>query len=142
MMTQQRVVARAIESFSTRVTEWTGSTRGFIGSVLMVVVWMATGPVYRYSDTWQLIINTLTNVVTFVMVFLIQRAQNKDALAMQIKLSELLAAVKGSADEIVAVEELSEDELRRLHARYLELARRGERPSPLTLEAASSKEAR
>jgi low affinity Fe/Cu permease len=90
---------------------------------------------FRYSDTWQLVINTITNIVTFVMVFLIQRAQNKDSLAMQIKLSELLAAVKGSADEMLAVEELSEEELRRLHARYLQLARHGDRPSPGTLEA-------
>ena len=103
-------------------------------------VWLGAGPLFRYSDTWQLVINTITSVATFVMVFLIQRAQNKDALAMQI--SELLAAVKGSADEMLAVEDLSEEELRRLHARYLELARRGDRPSPRALEAALSKEAR
>jgi low affinity Fe/Cu permease len=139
-MTRQRRLAQAIESFSTRASEWTGSTPAFIGSVLLVAAWLVTGPVFRYSDTWQLVINTITSVATFVMVFLIQRAQNKDALAMQIKLSELLAAVKAS-DEMLAVEDLSEEELRRLHARYLELARRGDRPSPRALESVLSKDA-
>jgi low affinity Fe/Cu permease len=124
-MTRRRRLAQAIESFSTRASEWTGSTTAFAGSVVVVAVWIGAGPLFGYSDTWQLVINTITNVVTFVMVFLIQRAQNKDALAMQIKLSELLALVRGSPDEILAVEDLSEEELRRLHARYLELAGRG-----------------
>jgi low affinity Fe/Cu permease len=139
-MTRHTRIARSIESFSSRASEWTGSTSAFIASLVLVAVWIATGPVFGYSDTWQLIINTVTNVVTFGMVFLIQRAQNKDALAMQIKLSELLAAVKGSGDEIIAVEDLSEEELRQLHARYLALARPGERPPPGALEDARSKE--
>jgi low affinity Fe/Cu permease len=90
------------------------------------------------ADSWQLIINTITNVATFVMVFLIQRAQNKDALAVQIKLSELLAAARGSEDPIVAIEALSESELRALHARYLERVRRGDRPPPAALESPPS----
>jgi low affinity Fe/Cu permease len=140
-MTRRRRLAQAIESFSTRASEWTGSTTAFAGAVVVVAVWIGAGPLFGYSDTWQLVINTITNVVTFVMVFLIQRAQNKDALAMQIKLSELLALVRGSPDEILAVEDLSEEELRRLHARYLELAGRGDRATPRALETASSKEA-
>ena len=116
-----------VERFSTWVSQWTGSTTAFICSVLIVVGWALAGPVFKYSDTWQLVINTITNVATFVMVFLIQRSQNKDALAVQIKLSELLAAARGAEDPMVAIEELSEGELRRLHARYLELVRHGAR---------------
>jgi low affinity Fe/Cu permease len=133
---------RAVEGFSARVSDWAGSTTAFICSLLLVIAWIATGPLFNYSDTWQLVINTITNVVTFVMVFLIQRAQNKDSLAMQVKLSGLLAAIRGSADAMLAVEDLSEEELRALHARYLELARRGERPSPSALEASSPGEPR
>jgi low affinity Fe/Cu permease len=127
--------AERIERFSTWITHWAGSTSALITSLVVVLVWAASGPIFRYSDTWQLVINTVTNVVTFVMVFLIQRAQNKDTLAVQIKLSELLRTARGAADEMVIVEELSETELRRLHARYLELVRRGERPSPEALDS-------
>jgi low affinity Fe/Cu permease len=123
-----------IERFSTSVSQWTGSTPAFVASVLVVLGWVVTGPLFGYSNTWQLVINTITNVITFVMVFLIQRAQNKDTLAMQIKLNELVGAVRGSSNEVIAVEDLSEEELRQLHGRYLELARRGERPSPQELE--------
>jgi low affinity Fe/Cu permease len=141
-MNDRKMWARSVERFSTQMSDWTGSTAAFVASLLLVFAWTATGPLFRFSDTWQLVINTITNVVTFVMVFLIQRAQNKDSLAMQIKLSELLAVVRGADDRIVAVEELSEEELRHLHARYLQLARRGERPLPGTLEASSAAEPR
>src|SRR3984893_1167416 len=141
-MNRRKTLAEAIESISTVTSEWTGSTAAFVISVVIVSVWIITGPLFRYSDTWQLVINTITNVVTFVMVFLIQRAQNKDSLAMQIKLSELLAVLRGADDRIVAVEELSEEELRQLHARYLQLARRGEGPLPGRLEAPSAAEPR
>ena len=138
-MNRRKTLAEAIESISTVTSEWTGSTAAFVISVVIVSVWIISGPLFRYSDTWQLVINTITNVVTFVMVFLIQRAQNKDSLAMHIKLSELLAAIK--AGEMVAIEDLSEGELRRLHARYLEFAHRGERPSPQVLETGFSNQA-
>jgi low affinity Fe/Cu permease len=110
-----------IERFSTRASEWAGSTTAFIISLAVVLAWLATGPLFAFSDTWQLVINTITSVATFVMVFLIQRAQNKDSLAMHLKLSELIAAVRGSADRMMVVEELTEAELRQLHAHYLEL---------------------
>jgi low affinity Fe/Cu permease len=134
-MERKQTWADRIERFSTWVGQWTGSTSAFICSLVVVAAWALAGPVFRYSDSWQLVINTITNVTTFVMVFLIQRSQNKDALAMQIKLSELLAVARGSDDPMVAIEELSEAELRRLHARYLELVRRGDRPSPAALES-------
>ena len=142
LMNDHKIWARSVERFSTQMSDWTGSTVAFVSSLLLVFAWIATGPLFRFSDTWQLVINTITNVVTFVMVFLIQRAQNKDSLAMQIKLSELLAVVRGADDRIVAVEELSEEELRQLHARYLQLARRGEGPLPGRLEASSAAEPR
>lgn len=129
MKPNQSWTARA-EGFSTHVSQWAGSTAAFVAALGVVVVWVLSGPFFRYSDTWQLIINTITSIVAFVMVFLIQRAQNKDTLAMQIKLNELLAAVKGSAEPLVAIEQLSEADLRRLHARYTELARRDDRPAP------------
>jgi low affinity Fe/Cu permease len=142
LMNDHKIWAHSVERFSTQMSDWTGSTVALVSSLLLVFAWIATGPLFRFSDTWQLVINTITNVVTFVMVFLIQRAQNKDSLAMQIKLSELLAVVRGADDRIVAVEELSEEELRQLHARYLQLARRGEGPLPGRLEASLAAEPR
>jgi low affinity Fe/Cu permease len=87
-------------------------------------VWAATGPIFGFSDTWQLVINTGTTIVTFLMVFLIQRAQNKDSQAIQLKLNELIAAVQGASARMLNVEDLGEQELRRLHARYEHLARK------------------
>jgi low affinity Fe/Cu permease len=130
--------ADRIERFSTFISQWAGSTTAFISSLIVVIAWAVAGPLFKYSDSWQLIINTVTNVATFVMVFLIQRAQNKDALAVHIKLSELLAAARGFEDPMVAIEELSESELRQMHARYLELVRRGDRPPPAALESPPS----
>jgi low affinity Fe/Cu permease len=127
-----------VEAFSSWISQAAGSSAAFTSSLAVVVLWAAAGPFFNYSDTWQLLINTITNVTAFVMVFLIQRAQNKDALAMQIKINELLAAIKGAHDPSVAIELLSEAELRRLHSRYLELVRQGERPSPASLGASSS----
>jgi low affinity Fe/Cu permease len=86
-------------------------------------VWLVGGPVFRYSDTWQLVMNTISSIVTFLMVFLIQRSQTKDTLAMQIKLNEIVAALKGASNRLINVEELSEEEVRDLHRRYQELAR-------------------
>ncbi len=88
----------------------------------VVVVWLVTGPFFRYSDTWQLVINTGTTVVTFIMVFLIQRSQNKESLALQLKLNELVAAVAGASNRLIDVEDLNEHELRALHVFYKHLA--------------------
>jgi low affinity Fe/Cu permease len=91
-------------------------------AVGIVVVWLLTGPLFRYSDTWQLVINTGTTIVTFLMVFLIQRAQNKESLAVQLKLNELVAAMQGSSNRLIDVEDLSEHELNLLHTYYRRLA--------------------
>src|SRR5437667_9409024 len=96
--------------FATAATVWTGSTAAFITAVAVVLVWLMTGPYFHWSDTWQLVINTGTTVVTFLMVFVIQRAQNKDGLAIQLKLNELVAAMHGATNRLIAVQDLSEQE--------------------------------
>ena len=114
-----------LEKFSQKSTEWAGTSWALLLAVLIIVVWVAVGPFVKppFNDTWQLTVNTLTSVVTFVMVFLIQRTQNKDSLVLQTKLNELLAATK-SSNRLIDLEQLSEEEIRRLHARYEELAKR------------------
>jgi low affinity Fe/Cu permease len=110
-----------LERFSSAVTSWTGSTPAFIVASAIIIVWALTGPLFNYSNTWQLVINTGTTIVTFLMVFLIQRSQNKDSLATQLKLNELVAAVKGASNRLIDVEDLSEEELRLLHRHYARL---------------------
>ena len=100
-----------------------GRPSAFGIAVCVILVWLVTGPLFAFSDTWQLVINTGTTVVTFLMVFLIQRAQNKDALAIQLKLNELVAAVAGASNRLIDVEDLSEQELLVLHQHYGLLAR-------------------
>jgi low affinity Fe/Cu permease len=108
--------------FSEWVSNWTGSSSAFGVAVAIVIVWAALGPVFGFSNTWQLVINTGTTIVTFLMVFLIQRSQNKTALAMQLKLNELVAALQGASNRLIDIESLSEKELTALHRHYGELA--------------------
>jgi len=108
--------------FATLATVWTGSTPAFMAAVAVILIWLATGPVFHYSDTWQLLINTGTNIVTFLIVFLIQRAQNKEASAMQMKLNEIVAALEGASNRLISVEDLSEQELGVLHIHFQRLA--------------------
>jgi low affinity Fe/Cu permease len=96
------------------------------------VVWLATGPFFGFSDTWQLVINTGTTIVTFVMVFLIQRAQNKDSRAVHLKLNELVAAVKGASNRLINVEGLTEEEIKALHAYYCRLVLLAQNDEKLT----------
>jgi len=121
------------ESFPARFAHWateaSGSTSAFGLAVLVIVAWIVTGPIFGFSDTWQLVINTGTTIVTFLMVFLIQRAQNKDSRAIHLKLNELVAAVKGASNHLINVEDLTEDELVALHrhfAKLVELAKADE----------------
>jgi low affinity Fe/Cu permease len=114
--------ANFFERFSHRVTLWTGSTPAFMVALGVVLVWGLTGPIFGYSDTWQLVINTGTTVVTFLMVFLIQRAQNKDSKAVALKLNEIVAAIEGASNRLIDVEDLSEHELDVLHEHYVRLA--------------------
>jgi low affinity Fe/Cu permease len=111
-----------IERFATWATRWTGSSTAFCLAVGTIVVWLITGPIFRWSNTWQLIINTGTTIVTFLMVFLIQRTQNKDSRALQLKLNELVAALEGASNRLIDIEDLSEAELDILHKHYQKLA--------------------
>jgi low affinity Fe/Cu permease len=141
MAKRKRSIALWFEAFSGTVTQWTGSTSAFGMALGVVVVWAILGPVFRFSNTWQLVINTGTTIVTFLMVFLIQRAQNKDSLAVHLKLNELVAAMEGASNRIVDVEALSEEDLRTLARYYAELASLAKREADVT-ESHSVEEAR
>jgi low affinity Fe/Cu permease len=110
------------ERFSGKVTRATGSTGGFIIAFALVLVWAVTGPFFHYSETWQLVINTGTTIITFLMVFLIQKSQNKDSLAIQLKLNELVAAHELASNRMINVEDLSEEELKVLQKFYSQLS--------------------
>jgi low affinity Fe/Cu permease len=110
------------ERAATAVTKWAGSGAGFGTALATVLVWAATGPLFGYSDTWQLVINTGTTIITFLMVFLIQRSQNKEAMAMHLKLNEVIAAIEGASNRLIDLEDLSERELNVLHVHYRRLA--------------------
>ena len=118
----ERPVGTLAEQLAGTMTAFAGSTTAFGLAVATIVVWAVTGPVFGYSDTWQLVINTGTTVVTFLMVFLIQRTQNKDALAIQLKLNEIVAAIDGASNRLINVEDLTEGELQILSEHYHRLA--------------------
>ena len=101
--------------FAHAISTWTGHPVAFLLAVAVVIVWAATGPLFSYSDTWQLVINTGTTIITFLMVFLIQNTQNRDTMAIQLKLSELVLAMKGAENKFAAIEDLTDDELKALH---------------------------
>ena len=110
------------ERFSNKVTQATGSTPAFIFALLLVVLWACTGPIFHFSENWQLVINTGTTIVTFLMVFLIQKSQNKDSLAIQLKLNELVAAHEFASNRLVNVENMTEDELKVIQKYYSRLS--------------------
>jgi low affinity Fe/Cu permease len=115
--------ARSLEHFSMAAAEWTGSSPAFGVAIAIILVWAMTGPVFGFSDTWQLVINTGTTIVTFLMVFLIQRAQNKESKIVQLKLSEIVAALQGASNRLIDAESLSEQEVTTLHRHYKQLAK-------------------
>ncbi len=139
--TSRSTIGTALERLSTSATRWAGSAPAFAIACLVVLLWVATGPVFGYSDTWQLVINTGTTIATFLMVFLLQRSQNKEALAMQLKLNELVAAMQGASNRLIDVEDLSEHELHVLRCHFNELARMAKSDAKLT-ESHSIEEAR
>ncbi|GAB2976709.1 hypothetical protein GCM10027049_09510 [Mucilaginibacter puniceus] len=120
------------ERFSNWATTATGSSWAFFIALSIIITWLVTGPIFDYSDTWQLIINTGTTIVTFLMVFLIQKSQNKDSKAVHLKLNELLASHQGASNRMVDIEDLTEDELDHLHRFYVELADLAEKEDDLT----------
>jgi low affinity Fe/Cu permease len=119
-----RAFHRRLEQFSVAVTHWAGSSWAFAMALAIVVAWAVSGPIFNFSETWQLVINTGTTIVTFLMVFLIQRSQNKEALAVQVKLNELVAAQQGASNRLINVEDLSEDDIAKLHERFSKLSAR------------------
>jgi low affinity Fe/Cu permease len=122
----------ALGRLSSRVSQFTGSSFAFGCALGVIIIWAIIGPAVHYSDTWQLVINTGTTIITFLMVFLLQRAQNKDALAIQLKLDELVAVIEGASNRLIDVESLSEDELGTLHRFYSELASLAKRDTTLS----------
>ena len=115
-------VTRAFDIFASAVTRWTGSPVAFGLAVISIAVWAVSGPFFHYSENWQLVINTGTTIVTFIMVFLIQQSQNKDSVALHLKLNELLASHRSADNHLIGIEDASEEELRRLAAAYLRKA--------------------
>ena len=126
-------MSKALERFSHQATVWAGSSWAFIIALGVIAVWAVTGPIFGFSDTWQLVINTGTTIVTFLMVFLIQRTQNKDALALHLKLNEIVAALDGASNRLIDVEDLTEEEIQTLHRHYQKLVRMAKSDSKLTV---------
>jgi low affinity Fe/Cu permease len=114
-------LSQILEQFSLKATKATGTSMAFILALSVIIVWGLTGPLFRFSDTWQLVINTSTTIVTFLMVFLIQRTQNKDAQAIHLKLNEMVAALEGASNRLIDVEDLNEEELDTLHRHFQKL---------------------
>lgn len=108
--------------FSRWASHYTGKPATFLSAVAIVLIWGVTGPIFKFSDTWQLVINTGTTIITFLMVFLIQNTQNRDTEALQIKLDEIIRAIVPARNELLELEELDEDELDKIREEYLDLA--------------------
>jgi len=125
-------LSASLESLSKTVTRWSGSSGACSAAAGVVLVWALLGPLFRFSDTWQLVINTGTTIVTFLMVFLIQRSQNKDSVAVHLKLNELVAAMQGASNRLIDVEVLTEREMSVLRKHYHELAKLAHEETDLT----------
>jgi low affinity Fe/Cu permease len=120
------------EEAAQTITEWSGKPWIFGAALLIVVLWAATGPLFEFSDTWQLVINTGTTIITFLMVFIIQQTQNKDTQALELKLNEIVAAISGASNRLIDVESLTSAELAVLRRHYRELAQMAQKESSLT----------
>ena len=123
---------QSFERFASVVTQATGSSWSFLTALTVIILWIVSGPLFKFSDTWQLVINTGTTIITFLMVFLIQKSQNKDSLATQIKLNELITTHKEASNRLLNVEDLSEEELRALHNFFGKLAAKAKQDNSLT----------
>ena len=120
-------VSDAFRLFAHRSAVMLGSAWAFAAAAFVILVWLVTGPTFHFSDTWQLIINTATTIITFLMVFLIQNTQNRDAKAMHLKLDELIRALKGARDQLVNLEDLSDEELKKLEEQFQRMRKRAEK---------------
>ncbi len=133
------VVSDAFRVFARRSSMVLGSAWAFGGAVLVIVVWLLTGPTFHFSDTWQLIINTATTIITFLMVFLIQNTQNRDAKAVHLKLDEMIRALKGARNKLVDLEDLSDEELKKLEEQFQRLRKKAEHNGARSRKAESAK---
>ena len=122
MQENRKVFSTKFQEIAAALTKATGSATAFIIATIVILIWAVTGPVFHYSDTWQLVINTGTTIVTFLMVFIIQQSQNKDSLALQLKLNELIAANDKASNRLIVVEDLTQEELEVLKKFYVKLA--------------------
>ncbi|HTV06494.1 MAG TPA: low affinity iron permease family protein [Acidobacteriaceae bacterium] len=129
----------AFGRFAAAASTWLGSKWAFIGAFVVIAAWAITGPIFHYSDTWQLIINTGTTIVTFLMVFLIQNTQNRDSRAINLKLNELIRSIDAAGDEMMDIEKLSDEDLDRLQKRYErireQVTKRGKDSAPKSKES-------
>jgi len=132
-------VSDAFRVFARRSAAILGSAWAFGGAVLVILVWILTGPTFHFSDTWQLIINTATTIITFLMVFLIQNAQNRDAKAVHLKLDEVIRALKGARNKLVDLEDLSDEELKKLEEQFQRLRKKAEHNGTRSRKAQSAK---
>ena len=119
---KQNGLSGFFDLFSRKVTLITGRPAAFIIAFFIVVIWAVTGPIFGFSDTWELVINTGTTIITFLMVFVIQQSQNKDTIALHLKLNELIAAARGTSNRLIDIEDLTEEELQTIKKYYIHLA--------------------
>jgi len=142
MRTNGTSTEKGFHVFATQAANWVGTKWAFLGALLVIVLWILTGPYFHYSDTWQLIINTGTTVVTFLVVFLIQNTQNRDARAIHLKLDEIIKSIDQAHNEMIDIEHLSDDELQRLAEKYQKVREEYDnrsRPSRETEDAKGSR---
>jgi len=133
------VVQYAFRIFAQKASIVLGSAWAFVGAVLVVLVWVLTGPTFHFSDTWQLVINTATTVITFLMVFLIQNTQNRDTKAIHLKLDEMIRALKGARNQLLDLENLSDEELKKLEEQFRRLRKKAELNGTRSQKAQSAK---
>jgi low affinity Fe/Cu permease len=132
------LVSDAFRVFARHSSHVLGSAWAFVGAVFIIVIWGLTGPTFHFSDTWQLIINTGTTIVTFLMVFIIQNTQNRDAKAVHLKLDEIIRALKGARNELVDLEELTDEDLKKLEKEFQRIRQKAEHAGNHRRNVASS----
>ena len=128
---KRHAISVFFNDFSAKVTRAAGTPIAFILAFVLIIVWGVTGPIFKFSDTWQLVINTGTTIITFLMVFIIQQTQNKDTLALQLKLNELIAANEQASNRLVDIEDLTEEELEVLKRFYIKMAKKAKKEGDL-----------
>jgi low affinity Fe/Cu permease len=117
-LAENNVMGKGFQTFATKVSSWMGSRWSFLAAILIIIAWAVVGPYFHYSDTWQLVVNTATTIVTFLMVFVIQNSQNRDARAIHLKLDEIIRAIHPARNEMIDIEKLSDEELETLSKKF------------------------